>query len=219
MSEDLPKISILEGHGETELPASFKEQMEKDNMELSALSLLTAETVPEDADCVVIFGPQSDISPEEKEILSGYVENGGKLFVAAGPVKDEALENLNSLLEDYGVTVADGIVVEGDREHYALQTPHALIPELADHEITASLAEARYFPSFPFPAVLRCQKRQRRAAGLQSFDYIGAGVRKKRLRLRRMKRGTRMPPFVCLGQSQWTAGMMEKSCGLHHRSS
>lgn len=84
VSEDLPKISILEGHGETELPASFKEQMEKDNMELSALSLLTAETVPEDADCVVIFGPQSDISPEEKEILSGYVENGGKLFVAPG---------------------------------------------------------------------------------------------------------------------------------------
>lgn len=74
VSEDLPKISILEGHGETELPASFKEQMEKDNMELSALSLLTAETVPEDADCVVIFGPQSDISLEEKEILSGYVE-------------------------------------------------------------------------------------------------------------------------------------------------
>ena len=27
VSEDLPKISILEGHGETELPASFKEQM------------------------------------------------------------------------------------------------------------------------------------------------------------------------------------------------
>ena len=46
VSEDLPKISILEGHGETELPASFKEQMEKDNMELSALSLLTAATVP-----------------------------------------------------------------------------------------------------------------------------------------------------------------------------
>lgn len=159
VSEDLPKISILEGHGETELPASFKEQMEKDNMELSALSLLTAETVPEDADCVVIFGPQSDISPEEKEILSGYVENGGKLFVAAGPVKDGALENLNSLLEDYGITVADGIVVEGDREHYALQTPHALIPELADHEITASLAEARYFPIIPFPAVLRRQKK------------------------------------------------------------
>lgn len=67
VSEDLPKISILEGHGETELPASFKEQMEKDNMELSALSLLTAETVPEDADCVVIFGPQSDISLEEKK--------------------------------------------------------------------------------------------------------------------------------------------------------
>ena len=158
VSEDLPKISILEGHGETELPASFKEQMEKDNMELSALSLLTAETVPEDADCVVIFGPQSDISPEEKEILSGYVENGGKLFVAAGPVKDGALENLNSLLEDYGVTVADGIVVEGDREHYALQTPHALIPELADHEITASLAEARYFPIIPISSGLEASE-------------------------------------------------------------
>ena len=51
-------------------------------------------------------------------------------------------------------TVADGIVVEGDREHYALQTPHALIPELADHEITASLAEARYFPIIPISSGL-----------------------------------------------------------------
>ncbi|MGI5981812.1 MAG: GldG family protein [Sakamotonia sp.] len=154
ISEDLPEIRFLEGHGETELPASFKEQMEKENMEVSALSLLTAETVPEDTDCVIIFGPQSDISPEEKKLLSEYVENGGKLFVAAGPVKDGRLENLNQLLEDYGVTVEDGIVVEGDREHYALQTPYALIPEMGEHEITASLAEARYFPILPISSGL-----------------------------------------------------------------
>lgn len=79
--------------------------------------------------------------------------------MAAGPVKDEALENLNSLLEDYGVTVADGIVVEGDREHYALQTPHALTRSWRTMKLQRLWPRQGISPSFPFPAVLRRQKK------------------------------------------------------------
>ena len=60
-----PRIYILEGHGEAGLPASFREQLEKENFETGTLSLLTVDAIPEDADCVMIYAPESDISQEE----------------------------------------------------------------------------------------------------------------------------------------------------------
>ena len=104
VNEEQPQLYLLEGHGEAELPASFREQIEKENMECSTFSLLTADGVPEEADCVVIYGPESDISAEEKELLADYVTGGGKLLVMAGPTESGVLENLYSLLADYGVS-------------------------------------------------------------------------------------------------------------------
>lgn len=148
-SEEYPQLYLLEGHGEAELPAAFAEQIEKENMETNPLSLLTANEVPEEADCVVIYAPESDISPEEKEMLSGYVSKGGKLWVSAGAAEDGALDNLYSLLADYGVTVQEGVVIDPDRAHYALNAPSILLPDLAADEITDPLIEGNYIPVMP----------------------------------------------------------------------
>ena len=147
VNEDQPRVYVLEGHGETELPTTFSDQVERDNMELETLSLLTADEVPEDADCVLIYGPSSDISTEEQAMLSDYVSGGGKLLVMAGPTEEDgALATLYGLIEPYGITVTDGIVVEGDREHYAFQAPFALLPDMAESGITDSLIEENYYP-------------------------------------------------------------------------
>ena len=145
-SEDLPQLYLLEGHGEAELPSTFSEQLERENIEVNTFSLLNVDEIPEEADCLMIYGPTSDISTEERDMLADYVADGGKLLVMAGPVEDATLENLNSLLEDYGVTVNDGIVVEGDREHYAFQSPVALMPDMNSSDITDSLSEEHYYP-------------------------------------------------------------------------
>ncbi len=149
VSEELPQVYILEGHGEADLPASLQEQIEKENMETNTLSLLTVDAIPEDADCVMIYAPESDISQEEKELLADYAADGGKLFAAAGPVPDGILENLYSLLADYGVEANEGIVVEGDREYYSFQGPMALLPEMNSSTITDSLIEENYYPIMP----------------------------------------------------------------------
>ena len=149
ISEEYPQVCLLEGHGEAELPAEFAEQIEKENMETRSLSLLTVDEVPEETDCIVIYAPQSDISAEEKEMLADYVAAGGKLFVSAGPVEDGILENLYSLLGDYGVTANEGIVVDSDREHYALGAPVVLIPDMAGSAVTESLMEENYYVIMP----------------------------------------------------------------------
>ncbi len=149
VSEDLPQLYTLEGHGESELPSSFSEQIEKANMEVNTLSLLTVDEIPEEADCIIIYAPTSDISQEEKDMLADYVADGGKLLVVAGPTEDGILENLYSLLSDYGVEANEGIVVEEDREHYAFQAPYVLLPDMTSDEITDSLIEENYYPIMP----------------------------------------------------------------------
>lgn len=155
VSEDLPKLYLLEGHGEGELPDSFAEQIEKENMEITTFSLLTVDEVPEEADCVMIYAPTSDISEEEAKMLSDYAENGGKLLVIAGPVEDDSLPNLHSILADYGVEAEEGIVVEGDRNYYAFQMPYVLLPEVESSNITDSLIEENYYAILPIARGLR----------------------------------------------------------------
>ena len=147
--EELPQLYVLEGHGESELPSAFRGEIEKENMEIHTFSLLNVDSVPEEADCIMIYAPASDISEEEKDLLSGYVSDGGKLLVMAGSVEDGILENLYSLLSDYGVEAVEGIVVEEDREHYAFQAPYVLLPDMAGNEITDSLIEEKYYPIMP----------------------------------------------------------------------
>lgn len=152
VSEDFPQLYLLEGHGEADLPASFREQIEKENIEVHTLSLLTVDEIPEEADCLMIYAPSSDISQEERDLLADYAAEGGKLFVAAGPVEEGILENLYSLLADYGVQANEGIVVEGDREHYngfLRQGPLALLPDMNSDAITDPLMEENYHPTMP----------------------------------------------------------------------
>ena len=70
-------------------------------------------------------------------------------MVLAGPTEDGTLENLYSILSDYGVEVQEGIVVEEDREHYAFQAPYVLLPDMASDEITDPLLEENYYAILP----------------------------------------------------------------------
>ena len=148
VTDDLPQMYILEGHGEQELPETLSDQIGKENIETTSFSLLTSDSVPEEADCVLIYEPQSDISTDEQEKLITYTQNGGKLLVISGPVESGSLENLNSLLADYGVAMAEGVVIEGASDHYTGQ-PYVLLPDMNSNDMTDSLIEEHYYPNMP----------------------------------------------------------------------
>lgn len=158
VNEEQPQLYLLEGHGETELPGTFAEQLEKENIEAESFSLLNTEKVPEEADCVLIYAPTSDISEEEKELLKEYAENGGKLLVMAGPAQDGILENLYSLLEDYGVQTEEGVVIEQNREYYAFGAPQVLMPEINETEITSALIEENYYVIVPIAQAMHVKE-------------------------------------------------------------
>ena len=149
VSQDLPKVYTLTGHGEATMATTFSSAVEKENIQTGELSLLTLEAVPEDADCILIYAPQSDISAEELTMLQDYLGNGGSLVLITDPPQEGSLENLEALMAAYGVTASEGIVVEGSQSNYAWGTPYYLLPDFGSHDITDPLSEGGYYVMLP----------------------------------------------------------------------
>lgn len=146
VSVDLPKMYTLSGHGESTLSSDMKTQLEKNNIELEELSLMTVDDVPEDADCILIYGPQSDIGETEKDLLLTWLQNGGKLILLTTPLQSgENLPNLEAVMEYYGVTAAEGIVVEQNRNNYISGINYYLLPNMKYHAITSPLSSNNYY--------------------------------------------------------------------------
>ena len=149
VSETIPKVYTLTGHGETELNSTFANAVEKENIEVASLSLLTEGSVPADADAVLICAPQRDISEDEKELLLAYLQEGGSLLLLTSPLQDGTLTNLETVMAYYGVTAQEGIVVEGSQNYYVGGRPYYLLPSLSSHAITAPLNENGYYVLLP----------------------------------------------------------------------
>jgi len=128
----------VEGHGEQALPSSLTSSIEKENIDLASLSLLTEESVPEDAAAIIICSPTSDLSAEETKKVISYLENGGKALIFSDYTKEE-MPNFTSVLESYGVKTIDGIIFEGDTQHY-VQQPYYLVPSFGESEIVSALS-------------------------------------------------------------------------------
>lgn len=150
-SEGLPTMYVLEGHNETQISASMQEAIEKENIKTEDLNLLTAEQVPDDADILFIYSPQSDLSSEEKDKIITYLKSGGKAFITSDYTGKD-MPNFEAVLQEYGVQTKQGVVVESDANHYA-GNPLYLVPNVSSgSDITESLT-GRYTLLFGAQAV------------------------------------------------------------------
>lgn len=137
-SDDIPVIYTLEGHSEMKVNSDLQNSMEKANYQIESLNLLTADGVPEDAGCLLIASPQNDLSEDEAKKVISYLEDGGKAMIFTDYINLE-MPNLKSVLENYGVTYENGVVLEGDSRHYIMQVPYYLVPAINSTEITSEM--------------------------------------------------------------------------------
>lgn len=144
VSDNMPVLYNLEGHDESSMSETMKETIEKANIEIKSLNLLSEEAVPDDAECLFIFAPATDLTKEEADKIISYLENGGKALIVSN-YTDEDMSNFESVLENYGVQPVDGIVLEGNTDNYVSQNPYYLLPNIESGEITSELSsQSRY---------------------------------------------------------------------------
>lgn len=142
-NEDLPTVYTLTGHGESDLPSELSQGAEDENLLLEELSLVNGEAVPEDADAIILYSPQRDISSDEKDALLTYLQGGGKLLLVTD-YTDTDMPNLAELMEYYGTALMDGIVLEGDSDHHMRGYNYYLLPDINSHDITQPLMDGYY---------------------------------------------------------------------------
>ena len=137
LSDELPVVYYVEGHNEISMPDALTDRIEKANLEMQALNLLTAEEIPEDAAGILLNSPESDYSKEEAQKVLDYLKKGRKAVILTDYIGKE-LENYNSILAEYGIEVTNGIVIETDKNMY-VQQPYYLVPSISYSEITSDM--------------------------------------------------------------------------------
>ena len=137
LSDDLPKVYLTEGHGEYSLSSSFTDALTKENVEYETINLMDYDTVPEDTACLIINGPQSDLSADDADKVISYLESGGKVILITGYTGSE-MPNRDALLEYMGMSVADGLVVEQDQNYY-YRSPYYLLPDVSADTYTSGI--------------------------------------------------------------------------------
>jgi len=139
-----PVIYELTGHGETQIPYTFIELLERENFELKSINLMTAP-VPSDVSIFVINDPNRDLTSDEADKLLDYLAKGGRLLVLAD-YRIEDLTNLNRVLASYGIGFDFGIVREVD-PYFVAMDPRTEWPDLVDHDITRLLSDKSKTPA------------------------------------------------------------------------
>ena len=136
-TDRLPMVYELSGHGELLLAGNFKTALDRENVKLQEIRLVSAGSVPKDADCVLILAPSEDFSEAEIGALKDYLAEGGHIYLLLQWTA-EPQKNLYAFLAEYGIDVRYGVVSEEDADVY-FQEPYYLIPEIRETSVTDGL--------------------------------------------------------------------------------
>lgn len=152
LREDVPKVYLTTGHGEYEIESTFAEALVKQNIEYETITLLDYESIPEDAAVLFIQSANTDFSEEDVEKVIAFMEKGGQVLTVVG-YTDEKMTNYNSLLAYMGITVGDGLIVEGDSNHHYYGSQYMLFPNLYSNEYTSGVY-GKYYVFAPYAQAL-----------------------------------------------------------------
>lgn len=145
-SDNMPKVYVIEGHNETAFADDFSTAFEKANISTENINLIQYDAIPEDASGIIINAPTSDFSKDDANKVKDYLKAGGKALISLCYTK-EKMDNFNSILSDYQVSVADGVVVEGNKNSY-YQVPFYILPEIASSELTSGCTSTYIFAPY-----------------------------------------------------------------------
>ena len=148
VSPDIPVFYMLTGKSGKAMPDSLQNHLGNQNISLASVDLETEKSVPGDAAGIILYAPESDLTAREKESLLLYLHSGGSLLLLTD-LRQETQSNLESLLTDYGVGPAPGLVMEGDNNLCLPEYPYYLLPILSDHQITKSIIQNKKFVLAP----------------------------------------------------------------------
>ena len=148
LSENMPKIYMVTGHGELELDSTFTDVIQKANIDTETINLMDYDAVPEDAEAVFVNAPTEDLSSDDAEKLLTYLNNGGDIFINT-TYTGKDMPNFDKLLDFYGVQVSKGLIIETAQNSY-YQDPFYLLPSIEYDTITSDIYSGNSYVFAPY---------------------------------------------------------------------
>lgn len=138
-SDSIPTIYNLKGHSESEFGTSLSYYIQNESYVCRDITLSSQNVIPEEVKLISINQPLYDITEAEKDMLIGFINNGGKVILVTDYADNTSgFENINALCAHYGMIAQQGLCYEADSEH--ISSNGGIIPDvLSTHPITADL--------------------------------------------------------------------------------
>ncbi|MFN7500764.1 MAG: GldG family protein [Dolichospermum sp.] len=137
------KVYFLQGHSEHPLSGSkgaiskaIQGLIDK-NFTISTLNLAERPQVPNDADVVIVAGPQKELLTGEVTTLQNYLNRGGNLLLMIDPNTNPKID---TLLKEWGVRLDNRLVIDNSGESLQLGPATILVTEYGQHPITQDFA-------------------------------------------------------------------------------
>lgn len=147
-SADTKKVAVLSGHSENSYTSAYIELLINNNYDITEIPDPLIAEISDEYDAIIISAPTIDFIGTELEVISEFLDNNGQLGKGLLFFADAAspyLPNLYDFLEQWGISVGEGIVFETYSRNIFGDTPTTLgtYPvQLEDDDITTSITGA-----------------------------------------------------------------------------
>ncbi len=148
-------VCFVEGHGEkafsdadAEGLSSVEKGLEGENYQVKGINLVRSNQVPAECSVVVVAGPKNAYFPQETEMLTKYLDAGGKAMLLLDPQTDPQLD---ALLSAWNITAGKNLVIDysGMGQLIGLGPASPLVTQYGEHAITRTFGRntMTFFPS------------------------------------------------------------------------
>ena len=147
-STDTKKVAVLSGHSTNPYTSAYQSILTSNNYDITEISDSLITEISSDYDAVIISAPNIDFIGSELDVISEFLDNGGKLgkgLIFFADAASPYLTNLYDFLEQWGISVGEGIVFETYSGNHIPDTPTAMgiyTTELENDDITTNMTYA-----------------------------------------------------------------------------
>jgi ABC-type uncharacterized transport system involved in gliding motility auxiliary subunit len=161
----VPKLFILEGHGESSLPLEITKQLETENYEIKPINLYT-NPLPQDMDILLVTSPQHDFTSDEANKVRTYLNNGGRAIFLMD-LQKKLPSNLQSLLQSYGLALQQTMIIEDDSTRFIQNNPFLIQPKMAAHPILDPLISDKLPVIIPYARGIKILDAKKRSLTIE----------------------------------------------------
>ena len=108
--------------------------------EVDTLDVLSTGKIPDDCDTLVITTLKEDITEFERDEIIRYINKGGEILILNGAdITGKNLPNYQEVLNQYGITLEQGVIFEGETSNMLYGYPDFIIEKVQSSSLTENL--------------------------------------------------------------------------------